>query len=173
MGEPMLTLEEAMKELQIDKDELKELLRQNSLRYILEEGKVKIPKMAIMALKLQRMTSSTQQFSQVKRAKRRRETGAMEMIDPTQEVAPGTIEVKPPSLLTLEQAMQALQVERQQLEDFIAGGRLRVVTVGAERKIPQTALQVLRIQIPQANQTEAPMPVVMMAKHRPAVQRVY
>jgi hypothetical protein len=155
-GDQMLTIEEAMKELQIKRDELKELLRQNSLRYILDEGTIKIPKMAIMALKLERMTSSTQQFAQVKRTRRKKETSLIDMSSQ--------------KMLTLDETMSKLQVDRSKLDALIAAKKLRTVMVGDECKIPLMSVQALQIQ----NTLDVPLSQPRkLEKKKSLVRRVY
>lgn len=155
-GDQMLTIEEAMKELQIKREDLKELLRQNSLRYILDEGTIKIPKMAIMALKLERMTSSTQQFSQVKRARRKKETSLIDMSSQ--------------KTVTVEEAMLTLQVDRAKIDELITSKKLRTLSAGDEVKILQISVQALQIQNALVS---PPGQVHKLEKKRPPIRRVY
>ena len=111
--DPLVSLDEAMKELQIDQEELKKLFRKNDLRYVLEDGKIKIPRMALMALKIERMTSTTQQFTRIKRAKREK--------GPTQSLP----QMSEGNLISMDEAIKILETEETEIKELIALKRLR------------------------------------------------
>lgn len=67
----LMSLDDAMRELQIDQEGLKKLFRENNLRYILDNGRIRIPKMALMGLKIEKMTTATQKFEKIERKKRK------------------------------------------------------------------------------------------------------
>lgn len=158
MGEEqLLSIEEAMKELQIERDQLKELLRQNALRYILDEGKIKIPKMALMALKLERMTSSTRQFAEMKRGARRKKETTTAMSVPED------------NLLSGEEVMQKLQIDQKKLDELLTSKRLRSVIVEGKAKIPQSSLNAFLV-IGFSSLTSAPS---KLQKNKPPQRRVY
>jgi chromosome segregation ATPase len=150
--DPYVSLDEAMKELQVDQDELKELFRKNALRYVLEEGKIKIPRMALMALKLERMTSTTQQFAKVKRSMRKRSL--------TQQI------MGEENLASLDEALQTLSIEKAKLQELITAKQVRYVEIGGEYKFYQTSLQALKLQL--ASFISPPK----LSKNNPAIKRV-
>lgn len=154
--EQLISMEEALKELQIERDELKELFRQNALRYVLESGKIKIPKMAVMALKLERMTSNTQQFAKIQRSRRKRESNLTM--------------VSSESMLSLAQAGDMLHIDQDKLQEYINTSQLRTIEIEGDKKISQVSARILQLQLQSFDtMANARLP----RKNRPQVRRVY
>jgi predicted site-specific integrase-resolvase len=153
----MLPVEQVLKELQIEMDELKGLLRDNALRYVVEEnGKIKIPKMALMALKLERMTSTTQQFAKVKRASRK---GASSLTVSGGEKS-----------LSIDETLKMLHIDREKLDEYIRMQRVRVVEVEGEERIPAKSADTLQLQLTSFGTWSTNKNV---EKNKPGVRRVY
>ena len=149
--EQLVSLEEAMGQLQINREQLKELFRKNTLRYVLEDGKIKIPKMALMALKIQVMTSTTRQFSRIKRS--------------SKQTAPKDA-VEAPKLITIDAALEILKISRSKLDELIGANAIRHVENEGECRLYLTSVRACQLQLSRHLST-------LLVKTKPAVKRVY